>query len=472
MSSKIEQILKVVLTKIVPKDTERSRVLKLSQRIIDKVSLAARRASLDVEVSLEGSVAKDTWLSGEADIDIFLKVDSNLDKNVFETTCLEVAKDAVREHNPIARFADHPYIEAFIGKSRIDIVPCYKVEKGMWKSATDRTPYHTQYVKHHLDQELRNEVRLLKRFMKGTGTYGAEVKVGGFSGMLCEILILHYGSLLKTFESAAGWKEGTVIDVENHYRGDVEEIRDLFDHPLIVIDPVDKARNIASAVRHERLWEFVSASRAFLNKPSLDFFYPRGPRGIGVSGLKRKLETRGTCIVGIKFGRINAPVDVFWSQIYKAEKCLTNLLRSKGFSVVRTLSFSDEEHLNLIIFELEMQTLPKTMKQLGPTVERRIESEKFLLTHLESSNTVSGPWIEKDRWAILKVRRHADAEKVLKAHLADGGRNVGVPTLISDVIKRGEYTILVDNQIGKCLKNKEFAEFMSKYLAGRPPWLK
>jgi tRNA nucleotidyltransferase (CCA-adding enzyme) len=471
MSSKIDQILRTVLTRAVPKDAERRRILKLSQQVIESVSSAARRFSLNTEVSLEGSVAKDTWISGEADIDVFLKVDSRLDSSVFKTMCLKVAKEALRNYKPRTRFSDHPYVEAFIGKCRVDVVPCYNVDKGMWRSATDRTPYHTQYVKQHLNQELRNEVRLLKRFMKGTGTYGAEIRTGGFSGMLCEILILHYKSLLNTLKSATEWRDGMVIDIENHYKGDIEEVRDLFDQPLIVIDPVDKARNVAAAVRHERLWEFVSASRAFLKKPSLNFFYPGGQRKISSSGIRRRIQKRETSIVGIKVSKINVPIDVFWGQIYKAERCLANLLRGKGFSVIRTCSFSDEDDLNIIILELDEKRLPKTVKQFGPPVERRIESERFLLTHLKSTDTVSGPWIEKDRWVVLKFRRYTDVEKVLKDYLSDGGRNIGIPVTISKAIKKEGYEILVNYQIGKYLYNKKFAEFMSRYLSGRPTWM-
>ncbi len=73
------RIQREVLKGIVPKDKERRRAQELSETIIQEVTSAARKSSLKAEVSLEGSVAKDTWLSGEADIDIFLKVDSTLD---------------------------------------------------------------------------------------------------------------------------------------------------------------------------------------------------------------------------------------------------------------------------------------------------------------------------------------------------------------------------------------------------------
>ncbi|MEM4251078.1 MAG: CCA tRNA nucleotidyltransferase, partial [Candidatus Bathyarchaeia archaeon] len=254
MNSLVSRINEKVLKRIVPRKEEREQVYALSEELVQRVSKAARMASLKAEVSVQGSVAKDTWLSGEADIDIFLRVDPDLSRIELETTCLAVAKEAIRGYRSIERFAEHPYVEAFIGSSRVNIVPCYNVAKGMWKSATDRTPYHTEYMKEHLDAALRNEVRLLKRFMKGIGTYGAEIRVGGFSGMLCETLILYYRSFRNTLQAASKWREGTIIDIENLLGGDYEEAYDLFDQPLIVIDPVDKARNVAAAVRDEKLW--------------------------------------------------------------------------------------------------------------------------------------------------------------------------------------------------------------------------
>ncbi|MBS7613865.1 hypothetical protein KEJ48_06465, partial [Candidatus Bathyarchaeota archaeon] len=41
------------------------------------------------------------------------------------------------------------------------------------------------------------------KFAKGIGVYGADIKTGGFSGYLCELLIVSYGDFIKTVESAS-----------------------------------------------------------------------------------------------------------------------------------------------------------------------------------------------------------------------------------------------------------------------------
>ncbi len=471
MKNKAEEISKKVLERIVPQNSERNNVENLAKKIMEKVTEASQKSSLNAKVSLEGSVAKDTWLSEEADIDIFLQVESKLERKDLETTCLEVARQAIKGHKAIERFAEHPYIETLIGKTRVNIVPCYQVEKGKWKSATDRTPFHTAYVKKNLDSELRDEIRLLKKFMKGIGTYGAEIRVGGFSGMLCEILILFYKSFSNTINAAKSWKNRTVLDLETHYNNDLEEILDLFDNPLIVIDPIDENRNVAAAVSEKKLWEFVSAARLFLKKPGESFFFPPVIKKLNKKQFQNFLDNRRTNIIGVYITGIDAPVDVIWSQIYKAEKSIVNLLKSHGFSILRTCSFSNEKDFNIIIIELENRILSTTLKHLGPPVEKGIESERFLSTHLQNTSNVSGPWIEKNRWVTHKKRETIDAKQILRKNLSNGGRHFGIPLMIANQLVKNNFRILIDKEIQRFIDLPEFSSFMHSYLKGKPSWL-
>ena len=144
-------------------------------------------------VRVEGSVAKDTWLSENPDIDIFMRLPTSIPRKSLGDVGLKIAKKAAEGYEQVERFAEHPYLEIFVEGYRVDIVPCYDAKPGEWQSATDRTPYHTDYIKKTLKcKGSRDEVRLLKKFMQGIGVYGAEIKVGGFSGYLCELLILKY----------------------------------------------------------------------------------------------------------------------------------------------------------------------------------------------------------------------------------------------------------------------------------------
>ena len=76
----------------------------------------------------------------------------------------------------------------------IDLVPCYPYTQGAGlQSAVDRTPAHNEYVISSIDGR-EDEVLLLKQFLLARGIYGSELRTQGFSGYLCEILILKFGS--------------------------------------------------------------------------------------------------------------------------------------------------------------------------------------------------------------------------------------------------------------------------------------
>jgi tRNA nucleotidyltransferase (CCA-adding enzyme) len=467
-----KSIYEKVLKDISPSEDERAKIEELANRIKERVESSIKKVNLDAEVRIEGSIAKGTWLSKEADIDIFMRLPPEIPRDKFKEISLKIAYDAMKGYKTFERFAEHPYLEAWVDGIRINIVPCYKVEKGKWLSATDRTPFHTEYMKSRLSNELKNEVRLLKKFMKGIGSYGAEIKVSGFSGFLCEVLTLYYGSFEKVLEAASKWRFKQIIDIESYYKGREYELYDLFEEPLIVIDPIDKGRNIAAAVKKEKMWEFVAASRAFLDKPSIEFFYPPELNLPSSKAILQEIKNKKMNLVLIKFGKIDAVVDVVWSQLFKTEKSLKKFLQKNDFSIIKSASWSDENSNNGIIFELEMNPIPLLKKHLGPQVFRKEDSKRFLEKHVNAVDTASGPWIENDRWVVEKIRKNFDSIALLKEKLKNGGREIGVAEKVAECFKRG-FEILSNEEIVNLYEsNKEFAKFLVKFLMSRNFWIK
>jgi tRNA nucleotidyltransferase (CCA-adding enzyme) len=460
-----------IARRITPSDSERERVNRLAEQLNAKLVRQAERSRLHVQVRLDGSVAKDTWLRGDADIDIFLRVPVSLSRADLERRCLGVARRALKGYPIIERFSEHPYVETHVEGVRVNVVPCYDVARGDWRSATDRTPFHTDYVISHLDASQRKEVRLLKAFLKGVGVYGADVKVSGFSGMLCETLIMYYGSFTRTLEQAQSWKTPITIDLERYYAGREGEMLDLFEEPLIVIDPVDRGRNLAAAISRRRLWEFVAAARAFSTRPNRNFFVPRKVTPLGTARLRQQMQRRGWNLLAIELGRIDAVVDVLWSQLYRTERALRNLLKQEGFNVTRSASWSNEKDLNLILFELENLTLPPMRKHLGPQVVRSQASELFLRKHLGEDRSMSGPWVDDDRWAVGQLRENTSAPVLLRSRIRDGGRHVGVASKIAPVLKRRHRVLTGSALIDFYRRNHDAAEFVTSFLKGRPTWL-
>jgi tRNA nucleotidyltransferase (CCA-adding enzyme) len=460
-----------IARQVAPSDSERERVNRLAEELKAKLVREAQRSGLHSEVRLDGSVAKDTWLKGDADIDIFLRVPVSLTRADLETRCLGVARRALKGYPIIERFAEHPYLETHVERVRVNVVPCYDVRKGEWRSATDRTPFHTEYVISHLDASQRREVRLLKAFLKGVGVYGADVKVSGFSGMLCETLIMHYGSFAKAIEQAQSWKTPVTIDLERHYAGREGEMLDLFEEPLIVIDPVDRGRNLAASISRRRLWEFVAAARAFSTKPNRNFFVARKIKPLSTARFRQEMQRRDWNLLAIELGRVDAVVDVLWSQLYRTERSMRNLLRQEGFNVTRSASWTNEQDLSVILLELESLTLPPIRKHLGPQVVRSQASQLFVHKHLREGRTVSGPWVDDDRWAVGQLRENTDAAQLIRSKIRDGGRHVGVPSKIAPVLKRKHRVLTGSELLDFYRRKQDAAEFVTGFLKGRPMWL-
>jgi tRNA nucleotidyltransferase (CCA-adding enzyme) len=468
----MQEISEQVLQKITPTKEDRAKVDAITRELEQKVELACEQEGVAAIVRVEGSIAKDTWLRENPDIDIFMRLPTSIPRKNLGDIGLKIAKKAAGGYEQIERFAEHPYLQIIVDGYRVDIVPCYDAKPGEWQSATDRTPYHTDYIKKHLTARLLGEVRLLKRFMQGTGVYGAEIKVGGFSGYLCELLIMKYGSFAGTVEAFAHYTKRVVVDIENYYSDRQNELSLLFPEPLVIIDPVDKGRNVASAVQPQKLYSFVGAARAFLKKPDAAFFYPPKTAALPVESLKKQLESRGSSLVFLVVDQVSAVPDVLWGQLYRTKRSLHRLLELSDYKVLRDTVWSNEKTLSIFTFELEAQVLPKIKKHLGPPLEREAEGERFLAKYAVNPQVIVGPYIEDGRWIVEVPRKTTDAVTLLKEKLSDGGKTGGVAELIAKSIRKNT-KILVKGEIAEFyVENCDFATFLTDFLEGKPFWLK
>ena len=405
----LDEVLEVVLNKVVPKDSEREKIEKIAEEYREKVRRAATKYLESFEVILGGSVAKDTWLSGEADVDIFILMPPSISRRELEEIGLKIAEEALSGLDVIKRFAEHPYLEAEVFGIKISVVPAYKTFPGQWLSAVDRTPFHVEYVKKKLDMNKKQEVRLLKKFTKGIGVYGAEITIKGFSGYLCELLIIAYGSFTNLITQAANkWHPPVVLDIENHYGGNVKEIIKKFPHSaMIVIDPVDKLRNVAAAVSHRSLVTFISACRCFLKHPSINFFYPK-PRKIS---LERDLKRHGS-IIAIVFSHEPQIEDILYPQLERLARSITNKLIEYGFSPIRWSAFSDYKKLSTIFIELESETIPPVHVHMGPQFVTGTHELSFIRKNLQLNYFL---WIDEDgRWKSIRKRKFVKVTDALK----------------------------------------------------------
>ena len=213
MKPKLEQVCGETLSRVRPDDKEKKEVSTVVTKVINCLNDEVKRLKVDAYPELEGSIAHETWVSGERDIDIFILFSKKYPLNDLKRIGLELGKTA--SHGKWReRYAEHPFIEATVDGYRVDIVPCYKISTHSERvTSVDRTPLHTEYLSRRLKEKDKNEVILLKAFLKGVGVYGAELKISGFSGYLCELLTLHYGSFEEVLKGVLKWETPQVIDI-------------------------------------------------------------------------------------------------------------------------------------------------------------------------------------------------------------------------------------------------------------------
>ena len=469
MPNSIQTVLDQVAKKVVPSVAERERMSQLSERLKVQVQNILDKAGYGGSISIQGSFARDTWLSGEADLDIFASFPPTMDRREWTEKVLPEIRKRIRAKT-IDRYAEHPYLEFHIDNIRVNVVPSYSVEKGQWKSATDRTPYHTEYMRAHLTQEMRLEARLLKRFMKGIRSYGAEIRVGGFSGMLVETLILHYRSFLETLIQASKWKPVIFLDIEKPTGSQDSRARE-FGSPLVVIDPVDPDRNLAAAVRDDKLWGFAAASRELQKNPGIWYFFPPKSKPKTKAQFFKLLEHQRRDIVAVSFEHPRIVPDVLWGQLLKIENSITELMTRQDFHPVRSIVWSDEAQSSAIFVELDSLTLPEVQLRKGPPVSKMDDSQGFLDRHLEARDTVRGPWIEADRWVVDKKRTILNVEQLLTGALKDPRLGLTVPDQLNSSFRKN-VKVLENRKILALLGLEGFDQALSEFLAAKPAWLK
>jgi tRNA nucleotidyltransferase (CCA-adding enzyme) len=471
MKSKIQQICEKVLQEMKPGDSERKQVAQTISKLLDELKKEIKRAGIEAHPELEGSIAHGTWISGERDIDIFILFPLNYTLDEVKTIGLELGKKA-SQGKWRERYAEHPFIEASIDGYRIDIVPCYRISKFSERvTSVDRTPLHTEYLSTRIGEGTKDEIILLKAFMKGIGVYGAELRINGFSGYLCELLALYYGSFEKVLRNALRWATQEVIDIEKHY-SDSETPKTIFAEPLILIDPIDPTRNVAAAVSLERIADLKAAARAFLENPSAMFFRQTHAKPLTQTELGNRLEDRGTDTVFIQLPCNKISPDIIWGELKKSLKALKKLLEIHDFQVTNSDSWTDEETTSVMVLELTSASLPSIKVHEGPSAGDP-NQEKFLNKHLSNEKTVGGPWIKNGKWRVELRRDYTSAKQLIESKLKEEGlTEIGLSKDIARWIKEGGRVLLNGEILPLYSSNPSFARFLTTFYTKTPSWLR
>ena len=297
-------------------------------------------------------------LRGTSDIDIFIFFDQDTPEEKLKELGLKYGHTITKRlgGKSTEKYASHPYVTAEIDGFMVDFVPCYKIKDATeLKSAVDRTPLHTKYVKEHLNNP--EQVLLLKQFMRSIGVYGANTEVNGFSGYLCEILIMKYGSFEEVLKESQNWSFEMGIDLEDW---DTEANFYGMNYALIVIDPVDGNRNVAAALSRQKMVEFQLAAFNYLRSDNKELFFQLVPYYS-----PKEFEKAKDNIIVLKAPLPKIPKDAIHSQIQSALISLNSLFNTYRYNA-QIYSYDIQKHTYEIAIMFETMQQNKLQIKLGP----------------------------------------------------------------------------------------------------------
>ena len=162
----MNEIISKISKTVVPSKTLEKSKSEIAELAFNLVEKEIKKFPEVVDLEFGGSFAKGTWLPNDADIDIFVRFKKSTSEEKFEQISRKIGFESLKKFSPYVRYSEHPYVEAKIKDTKINIVPFYDVKLGEWKSAADRSPFHTKFMKKSLTPKMRNEVRILKKFLK------------------------------------------------------------------------------------------------------------------------------------------------------------------------------------------------------------------------------------------------------------------------------------------------------------------
>ncbi|RJQ15673.1 hypothetical protein C4573_05950 [Candidatus Woesearchaeota archaeon] len=347
-----------------------------------------------------GSVAKQTFLKNDYDVDLFVKFDvSYKKKNISALLKTVLPKTAVMVHGSRDYFQLHRNLH-------YELVPVLHVKN--YKEAanvTDMSPLHVGWVLQHVKKnpKLPDEIRLAKQFCKANNCYGAESYIRGFSGHILDILIIYYGSFLALLKNAQQWNNKVIIDPEKQLKNPLQELNSAkTESPLIIVDPVQKNRNAAAALSREKFLLFKQKAKAFLKKPSEKYFQIIT---FTEEKIQKKYEKKkkNHQLIMLKIEPVDGKKDVVGSKILKVFEYLDAEMKKKEFAVEgKNWQFEPA----LIYFLVKKEKLSHTLYLPGPPLHMTSDVLKFKKKHKKTI-------IKNKRIFAVEKRKYKDAKSFI-----------------------------------------------------------
>ncbi|TXT53341.1 MAG: CCA-adding enzyme [Promethearchaeota archaeon] len=430
--NKYNQIFNEVLEEISPTEKE----IILIEEIVNLVKDLLNKESdkLDVlikDIEPQGSTGiKQTQLRNDYDIDIFIGIDWNHYKEKlkgfskkktkkrikvdFKRLCQKWIIPSLQVENfqdPRLLYAEHPYVQVDYTRNdiiiQIDIVLYFDLELDYIRengpiTAVDRSPWHGRFINNNLTNEQKDDVRILKQFFKAQHSYGDKSPIGkiGFIGYSAELLIYHFHNLLGVFQNFESLPNKPV-DFFKRRTQELRKIPHFKDDHLLIIDPVDKYRNVASAI-DKRAYKYCKKRiQEFLKDPQNSFFHIRKIPQFDETVEDKLLEK----IYILELTKVKE--DVHYTEIRDKLYSLGNDIKAHAekeiskierFGVILfELYFNEKEGEYNLVFYCENPNISKTYLRRGPRVDNKKHAEKFKKKNPNYIIKKQRLWVEEER---------------------------------------------------------------------------
>jgi tRNA nucleotidyltransferase (CCA-adding enzyme) len=422
-----------ILKRITPTQNEINLIKRITEKL--KKLLNAKAKELGVKytkIEPQGSTGiKQTQLKDDYDIDLFIGLNykdfesryRGLSKNKLKketkkdfldlcTTWIIPSLTLKEFQNPRLLYAEHPYVTVdylLDGiEIKVDIVLYFDIDLEIIKqkgpiTAVDRSPWHGRFVRENITEDQKNDIRLLKQFFKANHSYGDKSSVGkvGFIGYSSELLIYYYGNidtLFKNFDDLASKpldyykRDAKILRKINHFQNDC----------LIIVDPIDKNRNVASAIS-EKAYKYCNYRiREFLKNPTKEYFEINDIPKADLRDLNNPVLSKiylvelKNCLNAIHY-TINRDklYSLAESIVSNGEKEFTHA--EKFSNIIFELYFDEEIDEYALVFHCKKPHISQTYTRKGPPVTESSHASNFKKKNKNYFEKNGYFWVETKR---------------------------------------------------------------------------
>jgi tRNA nucleotidyltransferase (CCA-adding enzyme) len=419
-------IRKAILAEITPTEAEIER----QKRAIDDLTAALICSARSNEdnysfIQPQGSTGrKQTQLRGASDIDLFVALKPEKFQYILSKparnrhAALDKALDGMIDSWFIPAlqsigiselqktYSQHPYLSAKYLENEVDVLVCFDLDRQRIAeegpiTAVDRTVHHSDYIADRLTAQLREDVRLLKSFVRASHAYGDTCAVGhmGFTGVSLEILVVHHSGLIGALECISNLHD-TPLDPLGRSYAELRDISGFKDDFIFIIDPTDTNRNIASSFS-KRAYEWVKTrinqldGEQIQSRDIVEWFLEQP---IPITPIPNGIRKHAFAYEFLSSGELH--YTVVRDKLYRLGKTISRVLEhertgERRFGRVAFEVYFEKNNFALG-FLVEEPSISRTYRRRGPPTNIDAAQE-FMKTHSDAYERDGHLWVDSSR---------------------------------------------------------------------------